>query len=149
MKFVHPVFMLFVLTYLFKIFTLGKQALAVNPKSPEADQRQSFLVEHRKASITAAVLFFIGLIGGIFGLVQFLQVNAIFMKTYGHGFAGAILLGLMLANIFVGTSIKTLVKEKSRDNLRNFHFSLFYVTLICTAYSLVSGLVVLFKGPMS
>ena len=149
MKFIHPVFMLFVLSYLFKIHHLGKQALAVNPKSPDADQRGVFLAEHKKVSKIAAILFAIGLIGGIFGVVQFLQVNTIFMKTYGHGFVGAILLGLMLANIFVGNSIKTLVKEKSRDNLRRFHFSLFYFTLVCSAYSLVSGLVVLFKGPMS
>ncbi len=149
MKFIHPVFMLFVLSYLFKIHSFGKQALAVNPKAPDADQREIFLAEHKKVSKIATILFSAGLIGGIFGVVQFLQINTIFMKTYGHGFAGAILLGLMLANIFVGNSIKTLVKEKARANLRRFHFSLFYFTLVCSVYSLVSGLVVLFKGPMS
>lgn len=148
MKFIHPVFMLFVLTYLFKIYNYGKQALAVNPKSPDANQRESLLAQHKKTGITFAILVFAGLLGGIFGLVKFMNINAIFMKTWGHGFAGAILLGLMLANIFVGNSIKTLVKEKSRANLLNFHFTLFYATLCCTAYSLISGLVVLFKGPM-
>ncbi len=149
MKFIHPVFMLFVLSYLFKIHKVGQQALAVNPKSPEADQREQFLAEHRKFSRIAVVLFALGLIGGIVGVVQFLQINAVFLKTYGHGFAGAILLGLMIANIFVGGSIKTLNKEKSRENLRRFHFGLFYTTLACSAYSLISGLAVLFKGPMS
>ena len=149
MKFIHPVFMLFVLSYLFKIHKVGLQALAVNPKSPEADQRDQFLAEHRKFSRTAVILFSLGLIGGIIGVVQFLQVNAIFLKTYGHGFAGAILLGLMIANIFVGGSIKTLNKDKSRGNLRRFHFGLFYTTLVCSVYSLISGLVVLIKGPMS
>ncbi len=149
MKFIHPVFMLFVLTYLFRIHKIGKLALAVNPKSPDADQRELFLAEHGKISKIAAGLFAAGLVGGILSVVYFLEINAVFMKTYGHGFVGAILLGLMLANIFVGNSIKTLVKEKSRDNLRRFHFTLFYATLICSAYSLVSGLVVLFKGPMS
>ena len=149
MKFIHPVFMLFVLSYLFKIHKVGLQALAVNPKSPEADQRDQFLAEHRKFSRIAVILFSLGLIGGIIGVVQFLQVNAIFLKTYGHGFAGAILLGLMIANIFVGGSIKTLNKDKSRGNLRRFHFGLFYTTLVCSVYSLISGLVVLIKGPMS
>jgi hypothetical protein len=149
MKFIHPVFMLFVLTYLFKIHKFGKQALAINPKAPDADQREVFLAEHKKISKLAAGLFLIGLIGGILSVVYFLEINAVFMKTYGHGFVGAILLGLMFANIFVGNSIKTLVKEKARDNLRRFHFTLFYATLVCSVYSLISGLVVLFKGPMS
>ncbi|HNX74972.1 MAG TPA: DUF4079 family protein [Candidatus Rifleibacterium sp.] len=149
MKFIHPVFMLFVLTFLFRIHKIGKQALAVNPKSPEADQKETFLGEHAKLSKIAALLFAAGLIGGIVGVVQFMQVNAVFLKTYGHGFAGAILLGLMIANIFVGNSIKTLNKEKSRENLRRFHFNLFYMTLACSLYSLISGLAVLIKGPMS
>ncbi len=149
MKFIHPVFMLFVLSYLFQIHKFGKQALAVNPKAPDADQRDVFLAEHKKLSKIAAVLFSAGLIGGVVGAMQFLQVKTVFMQTYGHGFAGAILLGLMFANIFVGNSIKTLVKEKSRENLRRFHFTLFYATLICSVWSLISGVAVLVKGPMS
>lgn len=149
MKFIHPIFMLFVLSYLFKIHNFGKQALAVNPKAPDADQRNVFLAEHKKLAQIAAVLFSVGLVGGVIGVMQFLQVKTVFMQTYGHGFAGAILLGLMFANIFVGNSIKTLNKEKSRDNLRRFHFTLFYATLCCSAWSLISGLVVLVKGPMA
>ncbi|MDD3147145.1 MAG: DUF4079 family protein [Candidatus Riflebacteria bacterium] len=148
MKFFHPVFMLFVLSYLFRIHKVGKQALAVNPKSPDADQREVFLAQHKKLSLIAVALFSVGLIGGVIGAMQFLQVKTVFMQTYGHGFAGAILLGIMFGNIFVGNSIKTLVKEKSRENLRRFHFTLFYATLCCSVWSLISGIWVLVKGPM-
>ncbi|NCB38534.1 MAG: DUF4079 family protein [Erysipelotrichia bacterium] len=149
MKFIHPLFMLFLLATLFKIHHFGKQTLMINPKSPEASQRDTLRQQHRKFGMIVTGLMFLGLLGGIIGVVQFMKIDAIFLKTYGHGFAGAIVLGLMLANIFVGNSIKTLVKDKSRANLLKFHFSLFYTTLICSAYSLISGLVVLFKGPMN
>lgn len=148
MKFLHPAFMIALLVALVYVHQCGKKLFAINPKSPEMEQKPELSIKHKNFSFIVTGLMFLGFFGGVFGLVKFLGVQEVFLKTYGHGFAGAIVLGLMLANIFVGGSVKTLHKEKARENLLRFHNGLFYFTLIATTYSLISGLVVLFKGPM-
>ena len=149
MQYIHPLFMLVLLAAVIHIHRLGKQALAINIKSPEADQHELLMLQHKKLSTLITALVFVGLLGGIFGLVKFLQVQEIFVRTYGHGFAGAILLGLLIANIFVGQAIKRPSKQKAKDNIRSFHFYLFYFSLIVALYSVVSGMAVLIKGPAS
>jgi len=147
MQYLHPIFMLALLAAVIHIHRLGKQALAINPKSPEADQHDLILQQHLKLSKLITGLIFVGLIGGIFSLVQFLGVKEIFQRTYGHGFAGAILLGILLANMFVGKSIKNPKKAKAQANIRRFHFYLFYFSLIVALYSVFSGMKVLIQGP--
>ena len=147
MQYIHPVFMLALLIAVFHLHRLGKQALAINPKSPEADQHSQLLQQHARLSKIISGLFFVGIVGGIFSLVQFLQVREVFQRTYGHGFAGAIVLGLLLGNIFVGSSIKNPKKAKAQANLRRFHFYLFYFTLLVVIYVVISGAMVLYKGP--
>ncbi len=149
MIYIHPVFMIALLCSLFYLHGFGKQALAINPRSPEADKKSFLIGQHQKLSLVITVLMATGLVAGIFVVVKIMGINEVFLKTYGHGFAGAILLGLMIANIFVGRSIKMLVKEKARGNLLRFHYSLFYFTLLTSAYSLISGLAILIKGPMA
>lgn len=149
MQYLHPFFMLVLLAAVIYIHRLGKQALTVNLKSPEADHYAELIQQHKKLSTLITLLVFVGLLGGIFSLVQFMQVKEVFMRTYGHGFAGAILLGLLLANIFVGKSIKTLKKQKAQENLRRFHFYLFYFGLVVALCSIISGAIVLIKGPAS
>lgn len=149
MKFMHPLFMVVLLSALFYVHRYGKQILAINPKSPEAEQKPQLITQHRKMSYIITGLMFLGFLGGVVGLVQFMGIQEVFLKTYGHGFAGAIILGLMLANIFVGRSVKVVLKDKARENLLRFHNGLFYFTLTAGVYSFVSGLVVLFKGPMA
>lgn len=149
MQYLHPLFMLVLLAAVIYIHRLGKQALAVNLKSPEADHYDALMLQHKKLGTLITLLVFVGLLGGVFSLVQFMQVKEVFLRTYGHGFAGAILLGLMLANIFVGKSVKKPKKQTAQDNLRRFHFSLFYFSLIAALYSVISGIMVLVKGPAS
>ena len=122
MQYLHPIFMLALLAAVIHIHRLGKQALAINPKSPEADQHDLILQQHLKLSKLITGLIFVGLLGGIFSLVQFLQVQEIFRRTYGHGFAGAIFLGIMLANMFVGKSIKTRKRQRPRQISGAFTF---------------------------
>lgn len=147
MKFLHPVFMLFLLSFLYKIFKTGNEALQINVKSPEADRRAEILADHQKTAKLVSALMIPGFIGGIIGVVYFLEVKVILMKTYGHAFIGAGVLGLMLSNIFVGMSIKKPAKPSARENLLSFHRGLMYLTLIASACSLITGAIVLFKGP--
>jgi uncharacterized membrane protein len=147
MKFIHPVFMVVLLASLYYIHRYGKEALTINTKGPEASQKSLLLAQHQKYSHIVTGLMFLGLIGGIVGLVKFMGVQEIFLKTRGHGFAGAIVIGLMMANIFVGRSVKVLIKEKARENLLRFHYGLFYFTVAASTYSLVSGLIILINGP--
>ncbi len=149
MLYLHPVFMVVVLILLFKLHAIGKQAMKINPKSPEAEQKEILQQQHRKLSIILTAMMFAGLCGGVFAVFQFMGIREIFLKTYGHGFAGAIVLGLMLANIFVGKSVKVLAKDKARNNLLKFHNGLFYFAIATSAYSLISGIVILVKGPMA
>lgn len=149
MIYIHPVFMIALLCSLFYLHNFGKQALAINPKSPEADKKDTLIKQHQKFSLIITAFMGAGLVAGIFVVVKIMGINEVFLKTYGHGFAGAILLGLMIANIFVGRSIKMLGKEKARANLLRFHYGLFYFALITSAYSLISGLAILIKGPMA
>ncbi|MBU1106989.1 MAG: DUF4079 family protein [Candidatus Riflebacteria bacterium] len=149
MQYIHPLFMLVLLAAVIHIHRLGKQALAVNLKSPEADQQEFLLQQHKKLSTLITALVFVGLLGGVMVLVKFLQVQEIFLRSYGHGFAGAILLGLLIANIYVGQAIKKPRKQKAQDNVKSFHFYLFYFSLAVALYSVISGIVVLVKGPAS
>jgi len=148
MIYLHPIFMFVLLCSLYFLHSFGKKALAINPKSPEADQKVALLANHQKMSIVVTVLMGLGLIGGVFVVVKIMGINEVFLKTYGHGFAGAILLGLMIANIFVGRSMHLLVREKARAGLLRFHYGLFYLTLLTSCYSLLSGLRILISGPM-
>ncbi|HAE38259.1 MAG TPA: hypothetical protein DCG57_06420 [Candidatus Riflebacteria bacterium] len=147
MQYLHPLFMLVLFAAVIHIHRLGKKALAVNLKSPEADQHALLMQQHQKLGTLVTALVFVGLLGGIIGLVKFLQVKEIFLRTYGHGFAGAIFLGLLIANIFVGKSVKRPIKQKAQENLRRFHFYLFYFSLVVALYSVISGMMVLIKGP--
>lgn len=148
MIYLHPIFMTVLLCSLYYLHSFGKKALSINPKSPEADQKNILISQHQKMGIAVTVLMALGLIFGIFVVFKIMGINEVFLKTYGHGFAGAILLGLMIANIFVGRSIRMLVREKARAGLLRFHFGLFYLTLVTSLYSLISGLRILISGPM-
>ena len=66
MQYIHPLFMLCLLAAVIHIHRLGKQALAVNPKSPEAGQYDLFMHQHQKLSTLITALIFAGLLGGIF-----------------------------------------------------------------------------------
>ncbi len=149
MQYLHPIFMLGLLAAVIHIHRLGKQTLAINPKSPEAEQHDLLLQQHSRLSKLITALIFVGLLGGIFSVVQFLQIKEIFQRTYGHGYAGAVLLGILLANRFVGKSIKNPKKAKAQNNIRRFHFYLFYFSMIVALYSVISGMMVLIKGPVS
>lgn len=147
MKFLHPIFMLLLLGFLYKIFKTGSEALKISEKSPDADKRIALLSEHKKTAKLVTGLIFLGFIGGIFGLVYFLGVKEIFLRTYGHGFIGAGILGLMLSNIFVGKSVNKPARPKARENLLGFHKGLMYFTLIASFLSLLTGIAVLYLGP--
>jgi hypothetical protein len=53
----------------------------------------------------------------------------------------------MMSNLFVGSSIKKPPKPKARQNLLSFHRGLMYFTLIASFFSVVTGAVILYKGP--
>lgn len=147
MKFLHPLFMIILLSFLYKIYKTGNAALGINVKSPEAEKRDELLREHQSTAKLVTGLMVPGFIGGVIGVIYFLGVKEIFVKTYGHGFIGAGILGLMLSNIFVGKSIKNPVKAKAKENLLSFHRGLMYFTLIASIFSLATGIAVLAAGP--
>lgn len=147
MKFLHPLFMLLLLTFLYKIYKTGNEILGINPKSPEAEKRDAIIDEHRKTAQLITTLMIPGFIGGIIGVVYYLGVKEIFVKTYGHGFIGAGVIGLMISNMFVGKSIKNPVKAKAKENLLSFHRGLMYFTLLASAFSIITGSIILISGP--
>lgn len=146
MKFLHPLFMILLLGFLFKIYKTGIEALKVSAKSPDADKRQELLDEHKKTAKLVTGLMFPGFIGGIIGMIYFLGVKEIFLKSYGHGFIGAGILGLMLSNLFVGPAVNRPARPKQRENLLSFHKGLMYLVVIASFFSLATGLMILFSG---
>ncbi|MDN5279360.1 MAG: hypothetical protein PWR01_3325 [Clostridiales bacterium] len=147
MKFLHPVFMLILLSFLYKIYKTGTAALQVNEKSPEADLRAQYLEEHKKWAKIVTILMVGGFIFGVIGMVYFFKVNEIFLKSYGHGFIGAGILGLMLSNMFVGSSVKKPARPKQRENLLSFHKGLMYFVIIGSIFSVLTGAAILISGP--
>ncbi|MEW6710584.1 MAG: DUF4079 family protein [Candidatus Riflebacteria bacterium] len=147
MKFLHPAFMLLLIGFLYKIYKTGKQVDGINVKSPEADRRADILADHAKTAQLVTALMIPGFIGGIIGVVYFLGIKEVFIRTYGHGFIGAGVLGLMLSNLFVGRSIKRPAKASARENLLSFHRGLMYFVLAASAGSIATGFYILFAGP--
>ena len=147
MKFLHPIFMIILLGFLYKIFNSGKTALSINEKSPEADKREELIKEHGTTAKLITALMFVGFIGGVFGMIYFIGVREIFIKSYGHGFIGAGILGLMLSNLFVGKSIKKPPRPSQQANLLSFHKGISYFIVIGSVFSLVTGIIILVSGP--
>jgi hypothetical protein len=147
MKYLHPAFMLLLLAFLYKIYKTGSNSLNINEKSPEAEKKQELQKEHKQTAWIVTLLMIPGFIGGIIGMVYFIGIQEIFIHSYGHGFIGAGVLGLMMSNLFVGSSIKKPPKPKARQNLLSFHRGLMYFTLIASFFSVVTGAVILYKGP--
>jgi len=147
MKFFHPIFMVVLLGMLFKVRALGRMALAINSKSPEADQKDVLIAKHARFGIIATVLFVLGFVGGIFSSVKFLQVSQSFMQTYGHGFIGVIIISLLITEIFIGKSIKNIKAPKIRKRFFTFHLGIFTFLMIVGVLSLITGSVVLILGP--
>jgi hypothetical protein len=147
MKYLHPFFMLLLLSFLYKIYKTGSESLTINEKSPEADRRDELLDDHKKTAHIVTGLMIPGFIGGVIGMIYFLGNSEIFVKSYGHGFLGAGVLGLMLSNIFVGRAIKKPKKDKARQNLLSFHRGLMYFTLLTSFFSIITGAYILIKGP--
>lgn len=149
MKFIHPIFMLILLGFLYKIYKTGTEALKINEKSPEFEKKKELLHDHSRTAKIVTALMIPGFIGGIIGVVYFLGVPEVFLKTYGHGFLGAAILGLMLSNIFVGKSVKRPKRPKQRENLLSFHRGLMYFILLASVGAILTGVVVLMKGVSS
>lgn len=147
MKFLHPVFMLLLLSFLYKIYKTGNEILGINPKSPEAERREEIVADHHKTARLVSALMIPGFIGGIIGVIYFLGISEIFVKTYGHGFIGAGVLGLMISNIFVGKAIKNPKKQIAKDNILSFHRGLMYFTLLASAGAIITGIKILVSGP--
>lgn len=147
MKYIHPVFMLFLLGALWYVKSLGCKALAINPKSPEASSYDGLVEKHGKWSVILVVLVFIGMLGGILSMVYFLDTTEVFLKSYGHGIVGAFVFVLLVTNIFVGRAHKKQIQEKMRKRLMRFHKGVYYCTAFAVMITIATGLVVLFKGP--
>ena len=147
MKYFHPAFMLVLFALFFKVRSIALEALAVNPKSPDADQRDALIAKHGKFGITLIILFVGGFIGGIVGSVKFLHVSQPFMQSYGHAFIGIMILALLVTQIFLGKSIKNIKVPKIKKRFFSFHKGIFTFVIIMGILSLVTGAIVLISGP--
>lgn len=147
MIYLHPVFMLILIGAIFYTHKLGKDILKINPKSPEGETIDELIKQHGKIARIITSLIFAGMLGGIFAIVNFMGVGTVFMKSYGHGVAGVIVFMLLFANIFVGRARKHQTVEKLKTGLLRFHKGLYYCAMLVACFSLITGLVILFKGP--
>lgn len=147
MIYMHPVFMLILIGAIYYTHRLGKNILTINPKSPEGETIDELIKQHGKIARIITALIFVGMLGGLFAIVNFMGVEAVFIKSYGHGVAGVMVFMLLFANIFVGGARKRQTKEKLRAGLLRFHKGLYYCAMIVACFSLITGLVILFKGP--
>lgn len=138
--------MVILLGMLFKVKALAQMGLAINSKSPEADQKDVLIAKHARFGIIITVLFVLGFVGGIFSSMKILQVQA-FMRTYGHGFIGVMIISLLVTEIFLGKSIKNIKVPKIKKRFFSFHKGIFTFLMIVAVLSLITGAVVLISGP--
>jgi hypothetical protein len=139
--------MILIAVFLFKNRNIGLEILAINMKSPDAEKRPELVAKHKKLGIALTVATFLGLIGGIVGVIYFLNVPQPFVRTYGHGFIGTLILSFLIVNIFIGGLIKKAKREKGIKRLKSFHFAIFYVVAVFIALSAITGAIVLISGP--
>ncbi len=149
MKFFHPVFMLVIIGYFFMLRKKAVEALEINPKSPEAGKIKELAAEHKKMGQILTGFILMGLIGGIASVKMFFPGVEPFIRTYGHGFIGLIILSFTITNLFIGKALSKAIKEKNKKGLFNFHTGIFYLVMILSAFSALTGTYILMYGPSS
>lgn len=144
---VHPVVMASFFYLLYAQRQLGQQIAGLKERSPEYENRAGLLEQHLRNGRVLLVIGFLGLIGGAVITMFVLGVPQPLLHTYGHGFLGLIILSVLVATYFLGTSIKHVVKPKIRDRFFGFHMNMVYLMAVFGLCALLTGFWVLLKGP--
>ena len=144
---IHPVFMggFFYLLYLQK--QLGDKIAGLKERSPEFDQRGLFLKGHRNYAYILLGVGFVGLIGGVLATVYALGAPLPLYHSYGHGFFGLFIMSLLVSVFGLGLSIKNIMKPKIQQRFMGFHMNMVNLIAVLGILSMITGLIVLGKGP--
>lgn len=144
---IHPLVMLGFFYVLYMQRQLGVQIAALKERSPDFDSRPGLLMKHLQQARLLLIVGFAGLLGGVIVTSYVLGVPQPLAHTYGHGFFGLIILSVLVAAYFLGTSIKHVVKPKVRERFFGFHANMVYLMLVFGICSVATGIWVLIKGP--
>jgi hypothetical protein len=153
MTYVHPVFMIVLLCVIWFQVRLGKRILATHERSPEFALRGARLQQHRQLAFGLLVLVIAGALGGLGATLKFLPPPApgesgeIFNRTYGHGYFGLLILGILVTTTAVGLNIKSILKDKIRKRFMLFHENMVWILLAFVVCSILTGVAVIWKGP--
>ncbi len=144
---VHPIVMLAFFYLLYAQRQIGTRIAALKERSPDYDSRPGLLVKHLQQARLLLILGFAGLIGGVIITTYVLGAPQPLVHTYGHGFFGLIILSVLVAAYFLGSSVKHVVKPKIQERFFGFHANMIYLMAVFGLCSLATGLWVLVKGP--
>ena len=146
MSLIHPLFMLAFFYVLYVQRSVGQRILSLKERSPEFDQRDVLIGKHLSYGVILLVMIIGGLIGGIVMTSMVLKAPAPFLHTYGHGFLGVLGLSGLVIMFLLGKNIKHVVKPKIRERFLRFHVQMIYLMAGTGLLSMVTGLIVLFRG---
>ena len=146
MTFLHPLFMAGFFYFLFCQRNLGLSILTLKEHSPEFPGREALLEKHRAWGLWLVGMAFVGMIGGLAVTIGIMKISPL-EQTYGHGFFGLLAVAALVTGFWLGVAIKKVVKPKIRERFRTFHANIVLVVALFGILSLISGSVVLLRGP--
>lgn len=147
MTFLHPLFMVGFFYFLYCQRGLGISIRSLNEHSPEFSQRGAMLARHRTWGLWLVGWAVAGMIGGFAMTIGVMKLPLPLQHTYGHGFFGLLAVAALVAGLWLGMTVKKVVKPKIRERFLTFHGNMVYVVAIFGLLSLLSGGWVLLRGP--
>lgn len=149
MKFLHPIFMIGFVFWLFRQRSLGMSLLKRQGRhAGDESEVGTMIARHRTWGWMLAGYCFAGLIAGavLTGMV-YPEITIPFGQTYGHGYIGTLGLGCLVMSLLLGLTIKRIVKPKIRDRFVTFHANFVYLIAAFAVLSLLTGAGILLLGP--
>ena len=147
MRYLHPVFMIFVFLLVYYQARLGRKIYGLNPNAPEFQKRGLMLRIHRNISWVILFLAAGGLVTGVLSVRYFLNILQPFAHTFGHGYLATLTITTILITHIIGFSIKNVIKPKIQKRFMMFHRNIIYVTALFALMSLATGIYVLITVP--